>query len=738
MTTTVPRTQPRRRRVLAAWLAASLFAGGMAATGLTAGAETTVSPSEAGAGSPGGIALVRDAYATLNIGTQATSYQRLTGGLFSGSSVGSSGSAAYIAQDPNNGSHNLRCTGSDSPWSEVSVQDPDGTTIYSATSPVQAGSFGSGSTYRGSPWSTELSLDGKPSGVYTVTTTIHHKVRSAHQSGIVGIAAYLLPCVEGVPTAAGLVNFALGTTTPHNPTPNDPAKFRYTPGPVVETMKFEYRPWQVQKFNDIFGKGTVRFNITPAEFQYTVSGTSSPILDGSSSMTFYNSPDSLLGAAPGGDCTTDPLSCLPVLAAQCTPGDAGCNPRLIVVQHQSGADQLTGIFDLDSGAFAALAKVGGKTRILSSAGTDIDGLVHDTIDDLDEAAAAQGVDLIGLLSRRTQVTLGGQVYDISLLQGLEIRDAMPGEVFEEGLIDTSKLPASLALSAGVVEHHTSYAGSIFNCAAPSISNPKKVTSQVVPSLPASFPILTGALTTLALGMAPLPAEVQAITGTGVAVGGGPFTSYRFDYPDGRGSHMAGHATFPVVGTGPNVDVGGSGLVVPGVTPDIVVPDSGPMNFLGYVNFEIDLLCFGGHYFIGTGLAAYGDYPVDVNGIPLIWDLNNPTINDLNAQLETFIGDSVSQATALLGDPTVGAVLTAALGLAGGADSPVSLDEITALLGGEGDFIGLLLQVAEDGPDSVDGLLETLADLGIAVPEVPGVDPGLLDGVVTTVTGLLGL
>jgi hypothetical protein len=84
------------------------------------------------------------------------------------------------------------------------------------------------------------------------------------------------------------------------------------------------------------------------------------------------------------------------------------------------------------------------------------------------------------------------------------------------------------------------------------------------------------------------------------------------------------------------------------------------------------------------------------------------------------------------------VLAAVLGLAGGADSPVSLDEITALLGGDGDFIGLLTQIVEDGPGSVDGLLETLAELGVAVPAVPGVDPGLLGGVVTTVTGLLGL
>jgi hypothetical protein len=746
--TTSERTQPRRRRVVAAWLAASLLASGLVATGMTAGAETTMSPSTAGAGSPGGIALVRDASLTLNVGTQANSYQRATASLFA--SGGASTLGAYAAANPSSTSSTLACTGTSSPYSEITVTGPGGF-AFSAQSPVKTGVFAGGNqAWRGSPWSAAVDLNGKPAGVYTVTTTIHHKVFNTHIS-LPNAAPYSLACVEGVPTAAGLANFALGTT-PHIPTPNDPAKFRYTPGPVVETTKFEYRPWQVQKFNDLLGKGKVRFNASPAEFQFSVADKISPVISGSSAMTFYNSPESLLVAGPGGDCTTDPASCLPSTAIQCTPGTVGCNPRLVTINHQAGSDQLVGVFDLGTGAFAALASTGGTTRVLASAGPDLDPVVRDALAPLNAALVSQGIDLIKLLNQRTLATIGGQTLEISLLQGLEIRNALADEL-PDGLrilndrgelLDTSQLAPDLSVAAGIVQHNVTYTGNILEClggVGTSGITKKIATSSLVPSLPADFPILTTGLSLLAFGLAgaALPPEVTGITGTGVVLGGGPFTSYQLDYPDGRGSHQAGHAKVPLLGTGagPNVDLGSGGLIVPGLTPDVVIPDQGPMHFLGYVAFDLDLKCLGGHNFLGTGLATYGDLPVDPYGIPLIWDTNNPVINQLNAQLQTLVGDSVVQATGLLGDPTVAAVLAAVLGLAGGTDAPVSLDEITALLGGDADFVSLITSIVEDGPGSVDGLAETLASLGVALPELPA-DLGAVTGLLTGVLGLLGL
>ena len=239
-----------------------------------------------------------------------------------------------------------------------------------------------------------LDLTGKPAGVYTVTTTTTNMVRIG--SGIFQVGG---ACSVGTPT---------GNQT-------------FAPGPVVETQTFEYRPWQVT-FKDVFGKGRVDANIAPREFAFTVGSQRSAVRPGDTAQTFYAFDGAFLLPSDPAACATDLSSCLPASAAACDPG-AGCVPRLMAINSpttETDPDGLVGVFDLDTRAFIASATAGGTTRVLASLGTDNDALYRATLQQLSDAAAAQGVDLPTLLATEVIVRDGQNQTSLSLLNGLQI------------------------------------------------------------------------------------------------------------------------------------------------------------------------------------------------------------------------------------------------------------------------------------------------------------------------------
>ena len=147
------------------------------------------------------------------------------------------------------------------------VTSPVGTTgpvVLSASSPAKSLALFSNAesvitpppapsrdAYLGGPWSTNLSLAGKPAGVYTVTTAITNMLKT-------GLGA----CTPGTPGLAATPGTPLNT---------------FTAGDRTVSWTFEYRPWQ-QKFTDLLGTGTIQMNTLPEEFQFDVSSVSSPIV----------------------------------------------------------------------------------------------------------------------------------------------------------------------------------------------------------------------------------------------------------------------------------------------------------------------------------------------------------------------------------------------------------------------------------------------------------------------------
>ena len=372
-------------------------------------ATTTVTPTEAGSPHP----VVRDSSVDLSIGTGARSFFRTSSGSF-----GPVGGSAFFANTQTCRGDNPAGT-NNSPRDVITVTGPGGDQVLSETSAVRDISLAAALTspsykplnpqpapgntnYRGDladsgayhGMKATLDLTGKPAGVYTVTTTTTNMLRIG--SGFFQIGG---PCLVGTPT---------GTQT-------------YAPGPVVETQTFEYRPWQVT-FKDVFGKGRVDANLTPREHAFTVAGNRSAVRSGDTAQTFYAFDGAFLLPSDPAVCATDLSSCLPASAAACDPG-AGCVPRLMAINSpttETDPDGLVGVFDLDTRAFIASATAGGTTRVLASLGTDNDALYRATLQQLSDAAAAQGVDLPTLLASEVIVRNGQDQTSLSLLNGLQI------------------------------------------------------------------------------------------------------------------------------------------------------------------------------------------------------------------------------------------------------------------------------------------------------------------------------
>lgn len=418
----------RRRRQAPTPHSPRRFAGIALTTALLAALTASVLPAEAGttvvtpteAGSP---PVVRDSTVNVVVDRAAMNYTRSNASAnFAQSSLAAVALGGCRGDNPA-GTNN-------SPRTQVTVTDPDGTVVLTTLSQVRDLSFGGfltnpanqplatqpapGNTnYRGGApnsgggFSATVNLAGQPAGVYTVTTTETNMVKT-------GFGA----CTVGTPASVGT---AFGNT--------------FVAGPKVSTQTFEYRPWTVQ-FKDVFGKGSVRANIEPAEYQYVVDTATSPVTanaptPGGPTQQFYGFDGAFALPSDPADCVADPSTCLPDVAAPCVPS-TGCTPRVMLINRpttETSTDALVGVFDLDTKAFIAYASLNGKTRTLMSLGTVNDAFYHELLTKLSTSAAAQGLDLGSILATEVSVGNGQKKVSLSLLNGLQIDpSSSPGGV----------------------------------------------------------------------------------------------------------------------------------------------------------------------------------------------------------------------------------------------------------------------------------------------------------------------
>ena len=629
----LPRARGRRIKT-GAFVAAALFAG-VTAGNMASGVTTITAPVPE---QPGNV--VRDESVSLSINPGANVHTRNIPLV--------AGSAWTNVSDPFTAG--LLCTGDNpagtnrSPRSTVVVTGPGGIEILNQVSPVKdrglvSPTYGQplvpqpppgNSNYRGGPWTTSASLAGRPAGIYTVTTTIENK----YKNGLLGA------CTTGSATIGSTSSTAV------------------TNGPIIESFQFEYRPWQ-QQFNDFFGGGSVRFNITPEEFTYTVGGAAGPLVKGTagaSAMSFYALPDAASYALPAdpASCAVDPSACIPDLAYPCDPG-AGCTPRLVFINYSKFPTTLIGLFDLQTRAFVAFAQAGGKTRVLVSGGTQVDALLNTTFANVIAAAAAAGVDLPLLLAQPIVVKLSngnGMTNEItlSLFEGLEIftRPTVKGP------------PGPLTLGAGLIIHIATW-------------------TPTPDTLPTGYGYTVqeaGILPAIPSGL-PAPANLL--------LSGGKIRHVVGRVPVGGGQHVIALSVDTAAGE-PN----GLPFWIPIVSGATTVADNG-IEFIGDDVIIASAegcplgICFGFGALVGTGLALFPVSPLDglisIGDIPALWNdcmLNTATVTcptgpiALITQVDGILQDIAGQA---LANPTVAEALAALDPIIGPLLADVPIPEI---------------------------------------------------------------
>lgn len=418
---------------------------------------------------------------------------------------------------------------------------------------------------------------------------------------------------------------------------------------LLSSFTVEYRPWQ-HTFTDVLGAGTVSLNTSPTEFGFRLGTKTSPVIADRTSVTYFAAPSPALIGAPDdlAGCASDPTSCVPEIANECDPS-AGCDPRFIVIAHDSVANDLTGVFDLDTMAFVALATTGGTTRLLASLGTDADATYGDLLSQLHAAGLAQGLDLLDYLASEVslQVSDGAQTttVDMSLLEGLQLTQMVGAAANPVG----AQIQTPLSLQAGLVVHSYSYT---FSGATDPGTGYVIRDSDLVPSLPG-------------------PAAEPPSTSPLLIDMGGPLRNVSGNWPDGAGSHLTG---------GLNVDTGvgepnGYPIWLPVVSGTGTAPDVA-MDFVGHavvIELPVDIPILDTYIrigiLVGDGLALFntsGPLPFGIGDIPVLWDEQSPEIVALVSQLEFTI-------TGVLADPTVTEVLDAVLpgvvDLLGGVPTP---------------------------------------------------------------------
>ena len=628
-----PRLAPtphQKRRLGAMLLVTTLVSAGSAL--LPAQAQTTLSPTEAAG--PGNPPVVRGDSISISVDRAALAFTRsLTSQNFAPASSVAMALGGCRGDNPAGTNASAR--------TEVTVTAPDGSAVLTQVSPVRnlttAGFFTTppnqplnpqpapGNTnYRGDftsntyhGMSATLSLAGRPAGIYTVTTSDFNTVRTG--SGA---------CAFGTPDTVGT---GYGKVV--------------TPGPVVTTKTFEYRPWAVT-FKDVFGKGGVRANIVPSEYQYSVDTEDSPIIAGDQTASgtghnqqFYALPGSFALPSDPQACVDDPSSCLPSNAVPCTPS-AGCTPRVMFIEDPvSDVDKqgLVGVFDLDTKAFVAYATLNGTTRTLMSLGTANDAYYHDLLTKLSAGAAAQGIDLATILATEVRVGTQDKRLTLSLLNGLQIDPSTsPGgvQIASDATVQAGivlDIYSSLRLTGGACVANSASSTTEPDRYTPKENNGYTVTkSDLLPEVPAVGPLgaivggplyhVTGKFNSDALvntASTVIGVDTAADEPNGYPVWVAPFLS---------GIHTAHPRTMDFLGTGT-----WSASETPVLAGCLVVD-----------------------FLLGTGVAVYNN-PLPV-GIGTVFDpLAKPTpaAEQLTDAINTAVDDVVSQVSA---NPTVSSLL----------------------------------------------------------------------------------
>ena len=411
----------RKNPFAALFLVLGLLAASIGAYAVS-GATTTITPS--GPGAIGAEFLVRDAEVDVNVDRGGMAFKKANAaGAYAPMNLGLAAILDLGGCAGDNGPDGANGSGNRSPWTKVTVTGPGGylqswyspainalaltppfnpispqptgpaTNVYRGQTPPQQGGTG---------FSIPFTLGG--AGVYTVTTTTKNMVKTGTFS----------TCAIGTPNPA-----VPNGTLPVGSVVGGGGVVQSN-GLIVEIHTMEYRPWQ-QVFTDVSGQGKVSFNIIPAESQQKVGPVTGAIVPGG--MSFYTVPglDAFALPADPTACATDPASCLPANALACDP-TLGCEPRLVIISRSSEAEDLHGIFDLESRAFISSSRVGSTGRILFSLGPDLDAIYGSIIPTLRTAAAAAGLDIEGLLGLGVSLSGGAGSGDgtFTLLNGLQV------------------------------------------------------------------------------------------------------------------------------------------------------------------------------------------------------------------------------------------------------------------------------------------------------------------------------
>ena len=625
--------KPKTRRGKAATALFTLMAV-VTGAAMTAGAATVVSPTE-----PGTPPFTRSDTVTFTVNPVAALWTRsLSTSNFTRALILT---ASCVGDNPA-GTNN-------SPRTTVKVTGPGGEVITDKTSPVlnraliggasagypelnpqpapsntnsRGGSYGS--TTPGAPaasnltrpWVVTADLAGKPAGIYTVTTTTQNMVKT-------GLGA----CTVGTPNQTSDTTFGNQVTL----------------GPIVETSTFEYRPWQ-HSFNDLFGAGNVKMNVTPPEFQQTIGTQSGAVHSDPTRMQFYAVPSGDFVALPSDPsaCGENPASCLPPTSTACDPA-AGCTPRIVIVDYeQYPTEQLHGYFDLETGAFIAYSTINGTTRVLLSLGREQDALYRDLLSQLAAAAAQQGIDLPTLLATKVRLRTGAQELSISLLQGLQIAPA-PGKPAGVQIVSDFTAQAGLILDV--------YAGiSPVACVSRSgDSNPATpAPDRYAPSVDVGYTVEKSDL---------LP-DVPRVGAVGALVGG-PSYHITGDFV-GAGSTLANTAAAVIgVDTAADEPNGYPVWIEPFVSTPTHVTAPKTMDFLGTATWSASetnlgaLGCLSVNFMLGAGVALYNNpLPVGFGTLP-IWDPAAPEVASLIDQIDAAVAELLGGVTS---DPTVAALL----------------------------------------------------------------------------------
>lgn len=619
-----------------------IIVAALAATALTvvttsaAPAATTVSPTQAG--SP---QLVRDSTVTVSVDRTAMTYYRGSASAAFAPQGGLSVAAGLLVCRGDNptGTNN-------SPRTTVVVTAPDGSTVSSSLSPARdmgasgfltqpthqplAAPVPSNTAYRGDlpdagafhGLKSTIDLAGKPAGIYTVTTTHTNKVKT----GLFGA------CATGTPVSNGNGGFT-------NAAP--------TAGNQVETQTFEYRPWQAD-FIDVLGAGKVSANITPAEFTFSIGAKKAAVLTGGvdAEQRFYSLPAGTfaLPSDPAA-CTADPSSCLPATAQECAPGNAACTPRLMLVSKPSNAasdDAIQGVFDLQTKAFIALAKVGGTTRLLMSLGTQNDAIYDDVLANLAASAKAGGIDLASILA--TEVTAGNeqQTVSLSLLNGLQIDPSTtPGGV---------QIATDATVQAGIVLHVNSSLRLSGGACVANSGGSAQGTRQYSRKEPTGYKVATSDLLPAVPGVGPLG-----------ALTGGPVWSIKGVFGDDALVNTAS----AVIGADTSAgEPNGYPVRIQPFVSGIHTAKPKTMEFVGTGTWSasetpVGQGCLTVNLLVGTGVAVYNNpLPVGLGTILDPLTVPNPGVLELTQAVTEAVDQATSSVTS---DPTIAALLDQLVG-----------------------------------------------------------------------------